>query len=142
MPLSLLAHSQSLNLTGKIPNFEGGSFGEERSPRKWRRKEAVELSLRLMCMASSHCFSVSLTLSLSRRHSSPHCLCARCEARLCPCRRRPPLSRRQNASVFQPSLCVEQHALRSANIPVPHWTLRRRREFFNPRRSSTSSPSP
>ncbi|QHO36036.1 uncharacterized protein DS421_9g280410 [Arachis hypogaea] len=81
-----------------------GSFGEERSPRKRWRKEAVELCLRLMCMASSHYFSVSLTLSLSRRHSSPHYLCARREACLCPRRRRPPLCRRQNASIFEPSL--------------------------------------
>ncbi|KAL1368268.1 hypothetical protein AAHE18_02G109500 [Arachis hypogaea] len=59
-----------------------------------------------MCMASSHCFGVSVILSLSRRHSSPHCLCARCEAHLCAHRRRPPLSRHQNAFVFKPSLSL------------------------------------
>ncbi|QHO46932.1 uncharacterized protein DS421_6g191980 [Arachis hypogaea] len=132
----------------------GGSFGEERknerSPRKRRRKEAVKLCLRLMCM-DSHCFSVSLTLSLSHRHSSPHCLCARREARLCLRCRRSPLSRRQNASVFEPSLslssttlcevrmymcCIGLFAVAvSSSILVVPQHLRRRREFFNPRPS-------
>ncbi|KAL4396523.1 hypothetical protein AHAS_Ahas01G0100400 [Arachis hypogaea] len=94
----------------------------------------------------------------SRRHSSPHCLCARREARLCARHRRPPLSRHQNASVFEPSLslslslCVSGTTLcevrmypcrvglfavtvSSSILVVPQHLCHCRHEFFNPRPS-------